>query len=77
MSDSRPFPDAIVSQPTALVAEQMLMFGNAAVLRPWLDRIARRMIRALRVTVVAFSAPAFYAHFGWYVERPRDVRESE
>ncbi len=77
MSDSRPFPDVIVSQPTALVTEQMLMLGNAALLRPWLGRIARRMIRALRVTVVAFSAPAFYAHLGWYVERPRVVRESE
>ena len=70
MSDSRPSPEVINPQPPVLVTEQMLMFSKTAVVRPWLGRIARRMIGGLYVTVVAFGAPVSYAHFGWYVERP-------
>ena len=69
MSDSQPSPAGIALQPPVLVTEQMVVFGDAAVVVPGLDRIARRLIGALRVTVVAFGVPALYAHSGWYVER--------
>jgi hypothetical protein len=34
MSPVTTVPDVIVSQPTSLVTDQVVMFGNAAVLRP-------------------------------------------
>lgn len=68
MPDSQPSSAGINLAPV-LVTEQMVMFGNAAVVQPGLDRIARRLLDALRVAVVAFGAPALYAHSGWYVER--------
>jgi hypothetical protein len=69
-----------LTQPPALITEQEVMLGTAAVVSPRSTTIARRMIDALHVVGAAFRPPPprpHYAHRAAYIERAAMAREMD